>query len=204
MDHEPVLIATIAIGLVAAFVGGLIAHRLRLPTIVGYIVAGVVIGPFTPGLIADRTVAAELAEVGIILLLFGVGSTSLRTSRGPGIAIPGALIRSSSRRSSAGLGVALGWGSVGTGARVGRRREHRRLLRRSPIAAGSIRRRAASRWLADRRGPVTIVILVLLQTIGRFGTRGRETDAGRLRKRPLCARPGAIFPRSSTAYGVTA
>ena len=50
MDHEPVLISTIAIGLTAAFIGGLIARHLRLPAIVGYIVAGVVIGPFTPGL----------------------------------------------------------------------------------------------------------------------------------------------------------
>src|SRR6187397_3442147 len=48
MDHEPVLISTIAIGLTAAFVGGLLAQRLRLPAIVGYIAAGVVIGPFTP------------------------------------------------------------------------------------------------------------------------------------------------------------
>ena len=53
MDHEPVLISTIAVGLTAAFIGGLIARRIRLPAIVGYIVAGVVIGPFTPGFIAD-------------------------------------------------------------------------------------------------------------------------------------------------------
>ena len=53
MDHEPVLISTIAVGLVAAFIGGLIAQRLRLPTIVGYIAAGVALGPFTPGFIAD-------------------------------------------------------------------------------------------------------------------------------------------------------
>ena len=53
MDHEPVLISTIAIGLTAAFIGGLIARRLRLPAIVGYIVAGVAIGPFTPGVAAD-------------------------------------------------------------------------------------------------------------------------------------------------------
>jgi len=73
MDHEPVLISTIAIGLVAAFIGGLIAQRLRLPTIVGYIAAGVALGPFTPGIIADTQVAGELAEIGVILLMFGVG-----------------------------------------------------------------------------------------------------------------------------------
>ena len=57
MDHEPVLISTIAIGLVAAFIGGLIAQRLRLPSIVGYIAAGVALGPFTPGVIADQEIA---------------------------------------------------------------------------------------------------------------------------------------------------
>ena len=54
MDHEPVLITTIALGLTAAFVGAFIARRLRLPAIVGYIAAGVVIGPFTPGFVADQ------------------------------------------------------------------------------------------------------------------------------------------------------
>ena len=73
MDHEPVLISTLAVGLVAAFIGGIVAQRLKLPPIVGYIVAGIVIGPFTPGLMADAAVATELAEIGIILLMFGVG-----------------------------------------------------------------------------------------------------------------------------------
>ena len=73
MDHEPVLISTIAVGLVAAFVGGYLAKRIGLPTIVGYIVAGVVLGPFTPGFIADTAIAVELADIGIILLMFGVG-----------------------------------------------------------------------------------------------------------------------------------
>ena len=93
MDHEPVLITTLAVGLVAAFVGGLIAQRLGLPSIVGYIVAGVVIGPFTPGLIADRAIATELAEIGIILLMFGVGiDFSLKDLMAVrDIAIPGAL-----------------------------------------------------------------------------------------------------------------
>ena len=50
LTHEPVLISTIAIGLTAAFIGGLLARRLRLPAIVGYLIAGMVIGPFTPGL----------------------------------------------------------------------------------------------------------------------------------------------------------
>ena len=63
MDHSVALIETIAIGLVAAFIGGMVAARLRIPTIVGYLVAGVVIGPFTPGLVADTGTAAELTPV---------------------------------------------------------------------------------------------------------------------------------------------
>lgn len=112
MDHEPVLISTIAIGLSAAFIGGLIARRVRMPEIVGYIVAGVVVGPFTPGLIADPTVAAELAELGVILLLFGVGIhfsfRDLLTVRN--IAVPGAVIQVSIVTALGMLlGLALGW-----------------------------------------------------------------------------------------------
>ena len=73
MTHEPALIATIAIGLTAALIGALVARRLGLPSIVGYLFAGVVIGPFTPGLAANTEVALELAEIGVILLMFGVG-----------------------------------------------------------------------------------------------------------------------------------
>jgi K+:H+ antiporter len=58
MDHEPVLISTIAIGLTAAFIGGLAARRIGLPPIVGYILAGVAIGPFTPGVAADPASSA--------------------------------------------------------------------------------------------------------------------------------------------------
>ncbi len=113
MDHEPVLISTIAIGLVAAFIGGLVARRLRLPTIVGYIVAGIAVGPFTPGLEADVEIAAELAEIGIILLMFGVGIhfsfRDLLAVRG--IAIPGAIVQTIVATAlGVWLGVALGWG----------------------------------------------------------------------------------------------
>jgi CPA2 family monovalent cation:H+ antiporter-2 len=67
------LILTITIALGAAFLGGFVAARLRLPPIVGYLAAGIAVGPFTPGLSADPTIATELAEVGVILLMFGVG-----------------------------------------------------------------------------------------------------------------------------------
>src|SRR5438046_320336 len=67
------LILTITIALGAAFLGGFVAARLRLPPLVGYLAAGIAVGPFTPGLAADPTIANELAEVGVILLMFGVG-----------------------------------------------------------------------------------------------------------------------------------
>ncbi|KQT51058.1 cation transporter [Aureimonas sp. Leaf454] len=71
--HETGLIATIAIGFVLAFVFGYLASRLRLPPLVGYLVAGVFAGPFTPGFQADAALAGQLAEIGVILLMFGVG-----------------------------------------------------------------------------------------------------------------------------------
>ena len=121
MDHEPVLISTIAIGLTAAFIGGLIARRLRLPAIVGYIVAGVVIGPFTPGLIADTDIALELAELGVILLMFGVGiQFSIRELMAVrSIAIPGAFVQTVvAGLFGVWLGSALGW-SLGGGLVLG-------------------------------------------------------------------------------------
>ena len=73
MLHVPPLVSTIAIGLVLAFAFGVLAHRFKLPPLVGYLVAGIVIGPFTPGFVADQNIANQLAEVGVILLMFGVG-----------------------------------------------------------------------------------------------------------------------------------
>jgi monovalent cation:H+ antiporter-2, CPA2 family len=73
VPHETELIATIAIGLVLAFLGGFLANRLRLPPLVGYLLAGVAVGPFTPGFVADAELASQLAEIGVILLMFGVG-----------------------------------------------------------------------------------------------------------------------------------
>ena len=112
MDHEPVLISTIAIGLTAAFIGGFIARRIGLPAIVGYILAGVVIGPFTPGLVADPAIATELAELGVILLMFGVGiHVSIRDLLAVrSIAVPGAIIQTIvSAVLGVGLASALGW-----------------------------------------------------------------------------------------------
>jgi CPA2 family monovalent cation:H+ antiporter-2 len=73
MPHSTPIISTIVIGLVLAFAFGVAAHRLRLPPLVGYLLAGIAVGPFTPGYVADPTIANELAEIGVILLMFGVG-----------------------------------------------------------------------------------------------------------------------------------
>ena len=93
MPHDTSLIATIVMGLVLAFAGGFVAIRLKLPPLVGYLLAGVAVGPFTPGFVGDTGLANQLAEIGVILLMFGVGLhfsikdlISVRK-----IAIPGAL-----------------------------------------------------------------------------------------------------------------
>ncbi|MDD3021853.1 MAG: cation:proton antiporter [Alphaproteobacteria bacterium] len=72
-EHEMPLITTLSFGLVMAFMFGLVAVRLRLPPIVGYLLAGVFLGPYTPGFVADAEIAKQLSEVGIVLLMFGVG-----------------------------------------------------------------------------------------------------------------------------------
>src|SRR5690606_22678369 len=67
------LISTLVMGLSTAFVGGIIASKMRLSPIVGYLLAGIIIGPYTPGFVGDAAVAGQLAEIGIVLLMFGVG-----------------------------------------------------------------------------------------------------------------------------------
>ena len=94
MPHDIALISTIAAGLGFSLLGGFIAARLRLSPIVGYLLAGVVVGPFTPGFVADMHLAQQLAEVGVILLMFGVGihfslNDLLAVRR---IAVPGAIL----------------------------------------------------------------------------------------------------------------
>ena len=73
MESPHSLIATLAIGFAWAFALGMLAARIGLPTIVGYLIAGIVVGPFTPGFVADTTLAPQLAEIGVIFLMFGVG-----------------------------------------------------------------------------------------------------------------------------------
>ena len=107
MPHYSPLIATIVAGLVVAFVTGAIAQRLKVSPIAGYLLAGVIVGPFTPGFVADPGLANELAEIGVILLMFGVGlHFSLRDLLSVrAIAIPGALAQIAAATA---LGMGLG------------------------------------------------------------------------------------------------
>jgi len=111
MPHSVSLIHTIAAGLGLALVLGFIAVRSRLPALVGYLLAGVIIGPFTPGFVADAGIAAQLAEIGVMLLMFGVG---LHFSLGDllavrKIALPGALVQMVVA-TALGVGLASWWG----------------------------------------------------------------------------------------------
>ena len=110
MVHSDLLTSLVA-ALVVAFLGGFLAARLRLPAIVGYLLAGVAIGPFTPGFSADPNIASELAEIGVILLMFGVGiHFSLRDLLAVRrIAVPGA-IGQITAATALGAGAAMLWG----------------------------------------------------------------------------------------------
>lgn len=94
--HDFGILLTFAGGLAGALVFGFLAHRLKLSPIVGYLLAGVLVGPFTPGFVADRAVAEQFAEIGVILLLFGIGLRfQLRELLAVWkVALPGALIQS--------------------------------------------------------------------------------------------------------------
>ena len=180
MPHETPLIARLAVGLVLAFVLGTIARRLKLSPIVGYLVAGVLVGPYTPGFDADVELAMQLSEVGVILLMFGVGLhfsvedlMEVKT-----IAIPGAIAQIA-------VATAMGWGlawwlgwpvmqglvfglalSCASTVVLLRALEDRRLLdtRRGRIAVG---------WLIVE-DLVMVVALVLLPALA--GALGGEGD----------------------------
>jgi CPA2 family monovalent cation:H+ antiporter-2 len=117
MFHETPLITTIVAGLGLAFVFGAIARRLRVSPLVGYLLAGVAVGPHTPGFVADAALASELAESGVILLMFGVGLhfslKDLLSVRA--IALPGALVQiAAATLLGLGLALAMGW-TIGAG-----------------------------------------------------------------------------------------
>ena len=111
-NHAPPLIATIVLGIGLAFVFGTIAHRLRVSPLVGYLLAGVAVGPSTPGFVADQNLALQLAEIGVILLMFGVGLhfsiKDLLSIRA--VVIPGALLQvAASSLFGFGLARLAGW-----------------------------------------------------------------------------------------------
>jgi monovalent cation:H+ antiporter-2, CPA2 family len=111
MEHNLPLITTIAASFGLALLFGFAAARLRLPALVGYLLAGVMIGPFTPGIVADTHLASQLAEIGVMLLMFGVGlhfsfADLLAVRR---IAVPGAVVQIMAA-CALGVGTATFWG----------------------------------------------------------------------------------------------
>ncbi|MES2674272.1 MAG: YbaL family putative K(+) efflux transporter [Pseudomonadota bacterium] len=108
MEHNISLITTLAAGFGAALILGFIAERLKLPALVGYLLAGIVIGPATPGIVADVQLASQLSEIGVMLLMFGVGlhfslKDLLAVKR---IAVPGAVVQMGL---ATGLGMLVAW-----------------------------------------------------------------------------------------------
>ena len=105
MHHDTDLINIVAVGLAVAFVLGALANRLRMSPLVGYLAAGIIVGPFTPGFVADQDLANQLAELGVMLLMFGVGlHFSLKDlMEVKAIAIPGAIAQIT-------VATVLGWG----------------------------------------------------------------------------------------------
>ncbi len=184
MPHDTPLITTIVAGLGLAFVFAGLASRFRIPPIVGYLLAGVVAGPFTPGFVADQALANELAELGIILLMFGVGLhfsledlVSVRA-----IALPGALAQIAAA-TLLGLALALGAGwSVGGGLVFGlalsvastvvllRAMQERRLVEteRGRIAVG---------WLIVEDLAMVLTLVLLPALAGLLGGSGGATSA---------------------------
>lgn len=187
MNAHP-LISTLVGGFVVAFIFGTIANRLHMAPIVGYLLAGIVVGPFTPGFVADASLAPELAEVGVVLLMFGVGLhfsiDDLLSVRK--IAIPGAIGQVIIATTlGLGLAYAIGW-SFGTGLMFGlslstastvvllRALEDRRLIDTSEgrIAVG---------WLIVEDIAMVVALVVVPTLSGAFkGSIGASLQVGAL------------------------
>ena len=159
MPHNINLITTIAAALGLAMVMGFVVSRLKMPPVVGYLIAGIVIGPATPGFVADVGLARQLAEIGVMLLMFGVGlhfslDDLLAVRR---VVVPGAIVQMCI---SAGLGIARGaflgmdsWSCSGLRPRAFGRQHgsgSEGAGRRPRIA---VHQRSHSHRLAHRRGP---------------------------------------------------
>ena len=189
MPHDISLIATIATGFGLALILGLLASQLKMPPLVGYLLAGVVISPATPGFVGDVKLAGQLAELGVMLLMFGVGlHFSLRELLAVRrIAVPGAIVQIAVAV-ALGMGVALSWGwhwggalifglclSVASTVVLLRALEAKGLL-------DSINGRIAVGWLVVE-DLVMVLVLVLVPALaalmGEAGPGG-VTDAGDL------------------------
>ncbi|MEN4903815.1 YbaL family putative K(+) efflux transporter [Luteimonas sp. TWI1416] len=186
MPHNTDLINIVAVGLGMAFVFGALANRLRLSPLVGYLVAGILVGPFTPGFVADQALADQLAEIGVMLLMFGVGlHFSLKDLLDvKSIAIPGALTQITvATLLGWGLAALMGWPTVqgivfgfalATASTVVllRAMEERRLLdtTRGKIAVG---------WLIveDLACVIALVLMPVLADV-MHSTGGEETTVG--------------------------
>lgn len=182
--HDFPILVNITVALLVAFAGGLLARYLRLPTLIGYLLAGVAIGPFTPGFVGDLHTIQEMAELGVIFLLFGVGlHFSLRdlwTVRK--IAIPGALLQMAL---STGLGLlltlTLGW-PLQAGILVGLAVSIAStvVLLRNLMDQGLLNTPAgqvAIGWLV-LEDLATVLILVLLPALSTTGTEPLWQSAG--------------------------
>jgi len=181
-DHQTPLIATIAAGLVIAFIFGRLAHKFRVSPLVGYLLAGIAVGPFTPGFVADQALANELAEIGVILLMFAVG---LHFSVGDlmrvkNIAVPGAILQMTvATLLGIALSLAMGWGlgaglvfglalSVASTVVLVRALQERRIL-------DSERGRIAVGWLVVE-DLAMVLALVLLPTLAPVVAGGAAAD----------------------------
>ena len=186
MPHHSPLVATIVIGLVLAFILGAIANRFRISPLVGYILAGIIVAPHTPGFVADQSLALELAEIGVILLMFGVGlhfsPKDLLAVKA--IAIPGAVVQIAIATAlGVGLALLIGWDvpagivfglalSVASTVVLLRALEEKRLLetKRGQIAVG---------WLIVE-DLAMVLALVLLPAYAEFTKEGASGDQGSL------------------------
>jgi CPA2 family monovalent cation:H+ antiporter-2 len=187
MHHELSLITTIAAALGFGLLFGMLAVRLKLPALVGYLAAGIVIGPATPGFVADVSLASQLAEIGVMLLMFGVGlHFSLRDLLDVRkIALPGAVLQIAVA-TAMGIGMSHLWGwSLGAGLVFGlalsvastvvllRALESRGIL-------DSMNGRIAVGWLVVE-DLVTVLVLVLLPALaGPLGGKGGDGDTSLL------------------------
>ncbi|MGR7996570.1 YbaL family putative K(+) efflux transporter [Xanthobacter sp. ZOL 2024] len=184
MPHDTPLIATLVGAFVLAFVFGALAQRLRLSPLVGYLLAGVMAGPFTPGFVADQHIAVELAEVGIILLMFGVGlHFSLRDLLSvKAIAVPGAVLQIGvATLMGMGLAYAMGW-SLGGGIVFGlalsvastvvllRALQERRMIE-------SEQGRIAVGWLIVEDLAMVLALVLLPAVSGALGGKSVEVGA---------------------------